>query len=374
MKQKKISDILLIGLFCGFLAAMLLGYLFWPKKTFSENEKRYLATPPRLTWDNLVSGEFSEDAEAYAADHILFRDFFVGVQAYYDALSGRQTAKDIFIAKDGFLFERPEAVKESAIEKNMQAISGFADTVGQEVDLMLIPSAGYVKNYLLNGCYPPYQDQRILSLAYQNAGKWVRPADVFELLLAHKKEDIFYRTDHHWTSYGAYLAYCDYVSGKGKTPVGREAFSIISSEGFFGSTYSRSALWLTRPDTLEIWDSGAHPSVYILDHQASYDSMFFLDRLKEADQYTVFLDGNHSLIRIHNEQAKGQGRLLVIRDSFSNSLGPFLALSYEDVVLVDLRYYKESISKMVREEGFDDILVEYSINNFVSDESIVFLK
>lgn len=374
MKQKKISDILLIILFCGFLGIMLLGYLFFPKEGFSESEKRYLATPPRLNWDNLASGEFAEDAETYAADHILFRNFFVGLNAYYDALSGRQASKDIFIAKDGSLLERPQEVDETAIERNMQAISDFADTVGQDVDLMLIPSAGYVKNDQLSSLYPPYQDQRILQLAGQYAGERVKAADVFDVLLEHKDEDIFYHTDHHWTSYGAYLAYCDYLSSKGKTPVEQDAFSITRSEGFYGSTYSRSALWLTAPDTLEIWDSGAKTSVYILDNQRSYDSMFFLERLQQADQYTVFLDGNHSLVRIHNDATKGQGKLLIIRDSFSNSLGPFLALNYEDVVLVDLRYYKESISDMVKQEGFDDILVEYSVNNFVSDENIVFLQ
>lgn len=374
MKQKKISDILLIILFCGFLGIMLLGYLFFPKESFSESEKRYLATPPRLNWDNLASGEFAEDAETYAADHILFRNFFVGLNAYYDALSGRQASKDIFIAKDGSLLERPQEVDETAIERNMQAISDFADTVGQDVDLMLIPSAGYVKNDQLSSLYPPYQDQRILQLAGQYAGERVKAADVFDVLLEHKDEDIFYHTDHHWTSYGAYLAYCDYLSSKGKTPVEQDAFSITRSEGFYGSTYSRSALWLTAPDTLEIWDSGAKTSVYILDNQRSYDSMFFLERLQQADQYTVFLDGNHSLVRIHNDAAKGQGKLLLIRDSFSNSLGPFLALNYEDVVLVDLRYYKERISDMVKQEGFDDILVEYSVNNFVSDENIVFLQ
>ena len=104
----------------------------------------------------------------------------------------------------------------------------------------------------------------------------------------------------------------------------------------------------------------------------THNSLFYRDRLEESDKYTVYLNGNQPLVRIHNPQ--GEGKLLVIRDSYSNCLGTFLANNYEEVVLVDLRYYKTPISQLVAETGFDDVLVCYSLYNFLTDANFPWLK
>ena len=104
----------------------------------------------------------------------------------------------------------------------------------------------------------------------------------------------------------------------------------------------------------------------------THDSLFYRERLEELDKYTVFLNGNQPLVRIHNPE--GQGKCLVIRDSYANCLGAFLANTYEEVVLVDLRYYKSPVSELVANEGFDDVLVCYSLYNFLSDANFPWLK
>ena len=96
-----------------------------------------------------------------------------------------------------------------------------------------------------------------------------------------------------------------------------------------------------------------------------------LERLKELDKYTVYLGGNQPLVRIHNPE--GEGRILVIRDSYANCLGTFLAQSYAEVVLVDLRYYKSPVSELAK-EGFDQVLVCYSLYNFLTDANFPWLK
>ena len=88
MKPKK-SDFVTIALFCGFLFAMTVLYLILPKTEFSQLEKRYLATAPRADWKDIASGDWGEDAESYLADHIPGRDFFVGLNAYFDLYTGR---------------------------------------------------------------------------------------------------------------------------------------------------------------------------------------------------------------------------------------------------------------------------------------------
>jgi hypothetical protein len=369
MKHKK-SDLLLCILFCGFLFGMLALYLVLPTGDFSEKEKRYLEETPSLTWQTLTSGEFGEDVESWMADHIPGRDFLVGFQAYLDLFTGKQATKDIYLAQGDRLVEAPQAMNESAITRNMNAINKFAAAIGQPVELMLVPSAGWCARDILRGVTNPYLDAAILDAAYAQAAQGVTPLD---LTAALTPED-FYRTDHHWTSAGAYEAYRVYMEHLGRDFVAEDGFTVTSHSGFYGSTYSRSGLWLTPGEEIELWDSGKSFTVTNRDSEGSHDSLFYPQRLQELDKYTVYLDGNHSLVRIQNNEPDAAGKLLVIRDSYANCLGTFLANSYAEVVLVDLRYYKEPISQLVEAEGFDNVLVCYSLGNFMTDANIIFLR
>ena len=151
-----------------------------------------------------------------------------------------------------------------------------------------------------------------------------------------------------------------------------EDFQVTVVPGFQGSTYSRSALWLTPSESIELWQGSNQLTVTNGETEGTHPGIFYWERLEEADKYTVFLDGNHSIVRIQNPEK--QGRLLVIRDSYSNCLGGFLAESYGEVVLVDLRYYRQAVSELVRQEDFDDILVCYSCANFLTDTNLMLLR
>ena len=374
MKTKK-SDILLCVLFCGFLGIMLALYLLLPVQTFSEKEKRELAKAPVLTWDNIASGEFGEQAESYLADHIPGRDLLVGISAYYDLLSNRQVIKDIYLAENDRLVEAPVKNDAQTIARNMRKINAFAETIGRPVDMMIVPSAGYLYQDQVKGLKDPYCDDKIIENIYTQAGEYVTGFDITAVYQQAKDQDrLYYRTDHHWTSRGAYTAYRAYMQYKNRQYLPQDAFSVSSVGGFFGSTYSRSGLWLTKGEEVELWDSGTKFTVTNAESDTVHDSVFYRERLEELDKYTVYLDGNHSLVRVQNPDAAGKGKLLVIRDSYANCLGTFLAEGYAEVVLVDLRYYKEPISELVKQEEFDDILVCYSLGNFMTDTNIMFLR
>ena len=210
---------------------------------------------------------------------------------------------------------------------------------------------------------------------YKQAGEYVTGFDITAVYQQAKDQDrLYYRTDHHWTSRGAYTAYRAYMQYKNRQYLPQDAFSVSSVGGFFGSTYSRSGLWLTKGEEVELWDSGTKLSVQNAESDTVHESVFYRERLEELDKYTVYLDGNHSLVRVQNPDAAGKGKLLVIRDSYANCLGTFLAEGYAEVVLVDLRYYKEPISELVKQEEFDDILVCYSLGHFMTDTNIMFLR
>lgn len=376
MKARK-DEVLTVILFCGFLAVMMVCFLVLPKQDFSELEKRYLETAPEMSWENLASGQLGEDIEAYLADHIPGRDFFVGLNAYHDLTFGRQVTKDVRLLPGNRLVEAPVVWDEAAVQKNMLAINAFAETVGQQVDLMIIPSAGWAADSAQVSMLDffseeEYRDSKLISDICALGQGYVNPVDMTFVLEG--REDLYYKTDHHWTTEGAYMVYAAYMQTLGRAYPAREAFAVETVKDFRGSTYSRSALWLIPGDTMELWHSAAELLVTNGESDEIHKGVYYRERLEETDKYTVNLDGNHSIVRIENPQMKGKGKLLVIRDSYANSLGVFLAESYETVVLVDLRYYKKAISELCAQEKFDDILICYSIGNFMTDANIIWLR
>lgn len=374
--KHKLSDILTCVLFCGFVTGMLVLFLLFPKADFSPLEKRVLAAAPDTSVEAILSGEFGKQAETYIADHIPGRDFFVGLSAYYDLVSGRQATKDILVAGDR-LVEKPNVMNGVAIARNMKYINAFAEIIGQPVDLMIVPSAGFVLEDRVQGLHDDYTDDTIMEAIHAAAGEGVRPVSLVEAFTgAEDRGALYYRTDHHWTSLGAHTAACVYFGEKGYTDKPSEKYAVKRWEGFCGTTHSRSGLWLVQPDTVELWDDGGSYTVTAYSSASDtvgtpHEGLFYLERLEEQDMYTVFLNGNQPLVRIRNPE--GEGKLLVIRDSYANCLGGFLASHYAEVVLVDLRYWKTPVSQLTA-EGFDDVLVCYSLYNFLTDTNFPWLK
>lgn len=166
-----------------------------------------------------------------------------------------------------------------------------------------------------------------------------------------------------------------YATQAGLAMPERDSYAVESGGDFRGSAWSGSGLWLTRPDTLELWHSDTTVSV-ANESGERRDSVFYRERLGELDKYTVFLDGNHALVTITRDEGEPQtgASVLVIRDSFSNALGCFLADCCDKVVLLDLRYYKLPLGELIESEGITEILVEYSCDNFVKDNNLAFLS
>ena len=360
--MKKKHERLTVILFCGFLAVMLLGYLVLPKQDYSEKEKRFLEDAPALVWEDIASGQWGEDAESYMADHIPGRDFFVGLNAYFDLLTGRQVSKEIWVL-DGKLVEAPYAYAEGQVSMNMQSINRFAETVGQNVHLMIVPSAGWATGN------PQYRDTEIIDAIYAKADM-VTAVDMRQAFAGHP--ELYYDTDHHWNAAGAHLGYRTLMEVLDREWKAAEDFTKETPALFQGSNYSRSCLWLTPAESFEIWHGSEDLTVTNGESEEVHQGVIYEERLAEGDKYTAFLDGNHSIVRITNPEK--EGKILVIRDSYSNSLGCFLAESYGEVVLVDLRYYKHPVSQLCAEENFDDIVVSYCIGNFMTDTNLLWLK
>lgn len=373
--KSRFDEKLMIAAFCGFLGVMSLLFLLLPKEKFSALEKRYLSDAPVLTWENLSSGQFGSDVESYIADYIPGRNFFVGLNAYVDLFTGRQVSKGVYAAEGNRLVQAPVVWNEKQAQQNMQAINSFAEKIGRQVDLMLVPSAGWAAQDTIVGLSDPYEDEVLIQRLYDLCGESVRTIDLTSVIKAQEDPaSLYYRTDHHWTTDGAYLAYETYMQLLGRDYRAKDDFKVETASGFQGSTYSESALWLTPGEDIEMWHGSSNITVTNGENPEPHQGVFYKERLEEADKYTVFLDGNHSIVRITNPDAQGKGKLLVIRDSYSNCLGTLLTESYEEVVLVDLRYYKNPVSQLCAEENFTDVLVCYSMDNIMTDTNLVWLQ
>lgn len=374
MKSKKLNIISVI-LFIGFMAAMFVLYLTMPKTDFSEREKRYLAEFPAVTWENIASGNFSADLETYLADAIPGRDFFVGVSSYYNLFTGRQVTKDIYVAENNRLVEAPPAYSDAAIKKNTSYISAFTEKVDIPVDLMVVPSAGFIYEDNIKGIKNDYTDDKAINSIYASSKGIANYIDICSAFAkSRNKEALYYLTDHHWTSFGAYTAYTGYMDVLKKDYPAQTDFNIEKHGGFYGSNHSRAGLWLHPSEDVELWKNDTEFTVVSDSDNKPHNGLFYEERLTELDKYTVYLNGNHAKVSIDNPDAKAQGKLLVIRDSYANCLGTFLANSFENVTLVDLRYYHDSVSDLAKEGGFTNILICYSLSNFMSDANFPWLK
>lgn len=358
------------ALFCAFLCVMALLLLFLPKRRFSEREKRYLTEAPVFSAASVLSGAWGEQAEDYLADHLPGRDFLVGVSAYFDLLTGRQAGKEILTADGDRLVEAPASWNEAQAEKNLDAVLRFAQSADAPVDLMLVPSAGWTARDSVGGLHGVYEDEAMIRTLYDRAGDQLGCVELCSRFDG--QADWYFRTDHHWNSRGAYEGLCAYLRFLDRACPPESTYDHIDGGVFCGSTWSRSALWLTPGDAMELWQPEGEITVTNAESEEVHDGVFYWERLDEEDKYTVNLDGNHSLVRTQNPN--GEGKLLVIRDSFANSLGTFLAGEFETVILVDLRYYRQSVSELMEQENFDRILVCYSLSNFLTDTNLPLLR
>lgn len=368
--KKNKAYLTLIALFCAAILAVPIYWLATPRKDFSAMEKRYLAAFPSLADADITDWTFDDDIETYLADQLPLRDFLVGVDAYAMKETGRQVASSIWVDREGYLVEKPVEENAQQMEKHMAILNAFALANDTVATLIIPPSTGYVRQEQLPKAQRIYKDGELFAEMRGMDLPGIEFLDLSGVLTG----GMFYRTDHHWNAAGAYEAYLQYAKHRGYSPFAPQDFTITRHAGFYGSTYARSALWLTEADTLELWDLGQEVEVAFSDDGQVHSSLFFPAHLSAHDQYPVYLDGDHPLATVRNLDTKSDKRLLVIKDSFADSLVPLLVGHYREIVLVDLRYYHDAVSELIQEKPFDEILIVYSLEHIISETEIGWLK
>ena len=353
------------AVFCAFLALLGILHLVLPDRTFSPVENRNLRQVPAFTWRALREGSYTAALETYLEDQFPLRDGWMGLKTRWEWLLGKREFHDVFLCGDTLIGCIGGGDR---WEQNL----GFVDRLTEKTDipvyLGLIPTAAEVwKDRLPHGADSADQSA-LLKEARGTGAVW---ADIAGALAAHSEEPVFYRTDHHWTSLGAYYGYTALLEAMGETPLPLGKAETVSDD-FYGTLYSSSGVHWVAPDTIERYvreDAVTVEDVYGGETHGLYVDSF----LEEKDQYASFLGGNQPLYIVRNSAASSDKKLLLVRDSYSDSLAPFLCRHFAEIHLLDLRYNKTSVAQYAADMGADGIAVLYSVDNFMKDADAVFL-
>lgn len=383
--MKKPYKILMIALFGLFLISMpICTIIFQPKeeKPFSENENRYLSAFPKLSFETYKDKKFMEGFDTWLSDRFFGREDWIVLKNNANKALGKTENNGVFI-KNNMMMEIWKDYDKEIFEKNLKAVNGFAERNSDiPCYFMLVPNAQEIYKENIPAFAEVGSQQEYISDLYSGLNKNFKTIDAYTALNENKDSYIYYRTDHHWTSYGAFLGYTAAAPVLGYDSYKYEDFKIEhASDQFEGTLFSKTLEFRVTPDTMDYYTLKENePSVKVsvfkeFDTKTStvkydeYDSMYFREFLQVKDKYSSFLGQNSPVVTVENPNAKSDKSLLIIKDSYAHALVPFLSKEYKKVTMVDLRYIKTDFRIMTPLNDYDQLLFVYNVITFSQDSS-----
>lgn len=364
--SRKVSgfDLAIVIIFCAFIFLGGILTVALPDREFSDNENTVLTTLSDVFEGNVVnklfSGELFDMAGDYFRHQFPLRDGMLQLRALADAALIRYETGGVIYGAGGYLIPREDNASTAFVNGNAAAINALCTALekdGVETVFALVPRPCDVLQKYYPSAYTAEPLEKVRDIILETA-----PAlDLAPVLknAVDKGEYVYYKTDHHWTSYGAYLAYCEIMRELGKEPLPLEAFEreTVSTE-FYGTSHSSVMSPLVTPDTVEFFHlkNGGEYVTEVANSPVVFDGFYSRAFLDTKDKYSAFLGGNFGLVRVTEKNGEGREKLLIVKDSYANCAVQFLALHY-DLLIVDPRYYRESVYKLAIEENADKLLV-----------------
>ena len=367
--MKRVSELFQILAFLLFLVLGLILFLLLPRRTFSEQENRVLAQPPRFRLSALASGAFTREVEDCITDQFPFRDSWISLKSRTERALGKTENNNVFFYREDTLITRFPQPEEAAAETAVRAVNALAGSADARVFLALIPSSAAVWSYRLPPNANTADQEALIQQVYAEID--CPAADILSALLEHRDEEIYYRTDHHWTTLGAYYGYAATARAMGLIPGEISDYRPETvTEEFYGTVYSSSGVRWVRPDSISRWVDPAGVTVYREDSEEP-SPVYAEEKLAVKDKYAYFFGGNTPRMVI--ETGNTGGRLLVLRDSYSDCELPFFFAHYSEIHVLDLRYFRRSVREYAEANAIDDILINYSLSTFLTDPSVFLL-
>lgn len=365
---KRLPGVIFMVLLLGLAGKEALSH----QRTYSPVEKRELQTRPEISITKVLDGRFQKKYESYLRDQFPGRDHWVSFQTDMELFMGKNEIHNVYIGKNHYLLEHytEKEFDPQQISKNLQALEKFVGKAKQNADVhvMMVPTKSWVLREKLPAFAPHYKEQKFYDALQQKLEKEDVLISVEPVLDAHKEEEIYYRTDHHWTTLGAWYAYEQYtkaVGGDLQRAQEKRKFRCISKD-FYGTTYAKIN-YARQADKIEIYEPADKLRVVYNMGEKKTKTLYDVSFLKTADQYSVFTGGNQAVLEITGGIKNGK-TLLLIKDSFANSILPFLAEDYEKLVVVDLRQLNVSGDRLLEMFSPTDILILYNSAQFAQDK------
>ena len=363
-------------LFLGVLILSCGVNLMHKDRQMSEKEMRMLAQKPEISLSGIASGRFMEQYEEYVSDQFAGRDTWVRIKTFADSVAGRTEEGGVFKGKDHYLMEDVAVADESDLKENLDAMKNFKERYPDiQMHMMLVPNAANIESDKLPGYAVTENQEKQFKAIHSTLGSVYTWVDVSDILKKHRSEEIYYHTDHHWTTLGAYYGYQALSkSMKLDTSKTSDMKPYAVTNAFNGTLASTSGyetgydepIYIYAPDNLK---NATEAVVNNVNEKKKTATLYDTSKLKGKDKYALFLGGNYPILDIKTT-ADSTDRLLIIKDSYANSLIPFLIPYYREIVVVDPRYYYDDIEKVMKKDNITSVLFLYNGNTFVKDNSI----
>ena len=346
-----------------------------PKKDFSEMENRFLQRMPELSAKKVFNRSYMNDMEKYIADHFAGRVSWIKGRTVFETSLGKKERNGIYILKDR-LVEKVSEPDYTSVDKNIAAINKFAEENDVPIFFMLVPTSAEIYKDQLPKNAPGADQKEFISYVYGSLNKPITSIDVYQTMYGNRDSYIYYRTDHHWTTKGAYLAYAAAGKRMGYTPEPEDMFDVEHAGiDFIGTFYSKALYDGVEKDTLDFYHFvfGDNVKEVLVTREygkdpESYGSMYFREYLDVKDKYSSFLGTNSPLVTIKAENSGG--KLLIIKDSYAHCYSTFLTQHYSEITLMDMRYINMSYKELIDPGEYDQVLFLYNASSFMSDIDI----
>ena len=376
--RSRASSLLTIALSALMIYGFAAAFVILPDRERSDTENRTLKQMPRFSLSSLLSGDFTADFTEYMADQFPLRDSFVGLKGATETILRGGENNSVILGEGGQIAVREDYPDETKLAKNVAAIAAFSDYAENTGVPAVFAAAGRVidtQDSALPSLYGTECQDRIWdSLSARCAETGAPFLPLRETLREHAAagEYVYYKTDHHWTTLGAYYAARKVNEAFGGAPLTREDFTPeIAAEDFYGTTWSKAGMHWVKPDTMEYWRWDGDENVTCDIEGRGTIGLYDRDALKTRDKYASFIGGNNALTEIENPAAGG--KLLVIKDSFFHSMAPILSKNWS-MTVVDLRYYAGPVKLLLDEGDYDGVLILQNMETLTNSTDLEKLR
>lgn len=372
----KKANIAVCVFFIVALGALTVFDILSPAKERSETENRELAQLPAFSLEKVFDGSFTKEYESYVVDQFTWRDGWIRIKSASERALGKTMTNGVYFADDGYYIEHKSKadIDIEQLEKNIGYLKSFYDKVSGRLDgetlVAIAPTASVVLSDKLPRFNDEYEWNDVLDRLESELGEGF--VDLRDVLDEHKDEYIYYKTDHHWTSDGAYYAYTELMKHFGIEPLGLDELNRVTlDEDFLGTVIAKLNIETT-PDIMVKYEPKASQSISVSYNLGAKitDTLYDESKLETRDKYAYFLGGNDALVEIETGADTGR-TLMLAKDSYANCMIPLLAAHFDKLYVVDLRYFNTGVASYIESQGdVTDALVLYNISGFADERSV----